>query len=582
MHRDYSGQLLDRTLLRLLPDVFFHAVWIHFVEAEAPLLPRQIQSLLDASAELLSAGNSVEACQTLFMCAFQQFHAGDDSSASNNMQRILVLAEQHGLLQVACWATWGAAAVCVRRGWFQQAAEHLEHLQFLLGQQQDWVLSDVIDIIRRALLSQAEAELTAEQPQASDAILSSAFDQMLHWGMPRAKRDIAFADEIGEHTDRSMQSPTRSASFNSRSLWQVIKRVIKGELRLKWVDSNGSALQLHGEEHSTLIARSPFTLQMPPVLPSVLQPDQKPEPDQSLTLRHAQLSAPYELPAPEQPTEPYRLDQPAAIDQPLASDQPGSAELAAPPSIMGYLMGTFSFVVNAATVMSWPTGKGRAVFKYMLAHHNQPIPRDMLMDTFWPQAEPESARNSLNVALHGLRQALKTVTDMPVILFEEGAYCISSEFHVWVDVDEFDRHVQAGRRLDANGQVTKAAAEYEAAIELYRGDFLSGDLYEEWPTLTRERLRVAYLEVLDHLSQIYFDQSQYADCITLCQRTLVQDACREDVHCLLMRCYSRQGLRHLALRQYQTCVEALRAELDVDPVPTTTQVYEKIRRRERV
>jgi DNA-binding SARP family transcriptional activator len=186
------------------------------------------------------------------------------------------------------------------------------------------------------------------------------------------------------------------------------------------------------------------------------------------------------------------------------------------------------------------------------------------------------------VALHGLRQALKTVTDMSIILFEEGAYCINPELHVWVDVDEFDRHVQAGRRLEAKEQLARAAAEYEAAIELYQGDFLAGDPYEEWPVLPRERLRVAYLDVLDRLSQIYFNRDQYPNCIALCQLALTRDACREDIHCLLMRCYSRQGQRRLVLRQYQACVEALRTELDVAPAPTTTQLYERIRRRERV
>ena len=135
--------------------------------------------------------------------------------------------------------------------------------------------------------------------------------------------------------------------------------------------------------------------------------------------------------------------------------------------------------------------------KYLLAHHHQLIPRDILMDAFWPQAEPEAARNSLNVALYGLRHALKTVTDQPVVLFNEGAYCFSPEFEVWIDVDEFDRHVQAGHRLEAKECLTQAITEYEAAVELYQGDFLAGDLYEEWPVLTRERLRVDYLEILD-------------------------------------------------------------------------------------
>ena len=49
-----------------------------------------------------------------------------------------------------------------------------------------------------------------------------------------------------------------------------------------------------------------------------------------------------------------------------------------------------------------------------------------------------------------------------------------------------------------------------------------------------------------------------------------------------MRCYSRQGQRPLALRQFQICAEALRTELDVEPSPATAELYERIRRRESV
>jgi DNA-binding SARP family transcriptional activator len=41
-----------------------------------------------------------------------------------------------------------------------------------------------------------------------------------------------------------------------------------------------------------------------------------------------------------------------------------------------------------------------------------------------------------------------------------------------------------------------------------------------------------------------------------------------------MRVFARRGERTLALRQYHRCVEALRSELDVEPLPDTTMLYE--------
>jgi DNA-binding SARP family transcriptional activator len=96
--------------------------------------------------------------------------------------------------------------------------------------------------------------------------------------------------------------------------------------------------------------------------------------------------------------------------------------------------------------------------------------------------------------------------------------------------------------------------------------------------LEREHLRVTYLDTLDRLSQIYFDEERYSACIYVCRLLLDRDRCREDAHCLLMRCYSRQGQYHLALRQYQNCVEALQVELAVVPAQETKQLYEQIRR----
>jgi DNA-binding SARP family transcriptional activator len=252
------------------------------------------------------------------------------------------------------------------------------------------------------------------------------------------------------------------------------------------------------------------------------------------------------------------------------------------PTLTVHMLGPFRAALNDRSIESWPSGRGRAVFKYLLAHRDRTLPRDVLMDAFWPDAGPEAARNSLNVALHGLRQALRAADDVPVVIFQDGAYRLHPDLHLWLDSDEFERRVAAGRRFEATGQIAAAAAEYEVATGLYQGDFMADDPYDEWPVITRERLRIAYLDTLDRLSQIYFSQGQYGSCANLCQLMLTQDNCREDSHCRLMRCYSRQGQYHLALRQYQICVKALRDELDVDPSPNTTQLYERIRRRERV
>jgi DNA-binding SARP family transcriptional activator len=45
---------------------------------------------------------------------------------------------------------------------------------------------------------------------------------------------------------------------------------------------------------------------------------------------------------------------------------------------------------------------------------------------------------------------------------------------------------------------------------------------------------------------------------------------------LMMAAYARQGNRPQALRVYQRCVDVLRDELDVAPLPETNNLHERI------
>ncbi|HEV8649903.1 MAG TPA: BTAD domain-containing putative transcriptional regulator [Actinomycetes bacterium] len=249
------------------------------------------------------------------------------------------------------------------------------------------------------------------------------------------------------------------------------------------------------------------------------------------------------------------------------------------PTLTVHLLGPLRVTLNQVPVTSWPSGRGRALLKYLLTHRAPWPAREVLMEVFWPDSTPEAARNSLNVAVHGLRRALRAAADAPVVVLEGGAYRLHADVGLWLDIDEFERHVASGRQLEETGELTGAIAEYELAASVYQGDFLADDPYEEWSVLSRERLRLEYLDTLDRLSQLYFGQGSYASCAALCRRIIERDSCREDAHRRLMRCYSRQGQPHLALRQYQACAEALRGELGVEPDPATVALNEQIRLR---
>jgi two-component SAPR family response regulator len=130
--------------------------------------------------------------------------------------------------------------------------------------------------------------------------------------------------------------------------------------------------------------------------------------------------------------------------------------------------------------------------------------------------------------------------------------------------------------LEAAGRLEEAMAEYGVAEGLYQGDFLEEDLYEDWPRVQREHMRNTYLDIVDRLSEYYEGRGEYTTAVALCQKVLAQDNCSEEAHHRLMLCYMAQGQRHLAVRQYQACVEALKQELNLTPSEETVTLYRHI------
>lgn len=305
-----------------------------------------------------------------------------------------------------------------------------------------------------------------------------------------------------------------------------------------------------------------------------------------VALSRAEHEALSQLAAAARAPEPPVRD-PAADPAPAAADRASATAVAlgvvqAAPELAVHLLGSLHAAVDDVAVEDWPSARCRSLFGYLLTHREPWPQREVLMEVFWPESAPEASRNSLNVAIHALRRTLRTMTNIPVIVYAGGAYRISRELRLWLDVDEFGRCVESGRRLEDAGEIDQATRDYEFAGGLYRGDFLADDPYEDWAALTRERLRLAHLDALGRLSNLYFNAGHYTACASLCQRIIERDPCREDAHRRLMRCYSRQGQAHLALMQYRTCARTLAEELGVETDPSTAELHEHIRRHERV
>ncbi|TQS47075.1 BTAD domain-containing putative transcriptional regulator [Cryptosporangium phraense] len=266
---------------------------------------------------------------------------------------------------------------------------------------------------------------------------------------------------------------------------------------------------------------------------------------------------------------PVRTPAPPADAPPRPARPPGQV-------VQARLFGGFELRVDGV-VVDFAGRRGVSVLRFLLARPQHSCPRDQLLEEFWPDVDQQTSRNRLQVAISGLRTALRGTADGPVLEFAAGMYRIAPSIRLSTDVDEFEAALGAAHRAEQRGQAQTALAAYHEAIDLYRGDFAADVPYESWTLLPRESLRLRYLDALDRTSDLALRAGRVDDCIVLAHRVLDVDPCREETHRLLMRCYARQGRTHQALRQYELCRRLLAATLSVPPMPETTALYDSIR-----
>ena len=222
------------------------------------------------------------------------------------------------------------------------------------------------------------------------------------------------------------------------------------------------------------------------------------------------------------------------------------------------------------------TPKARAVLKIIALRHGHVIPSEELIERLWPERDPKKALANLRVLVSQIRSALG---DARLIAGGRSGYRFLDD-EAWFDVDEFERLADAGRAALLDGRTEVATAHLEQALSLYGGDLVEADAYEEWAVGPRGRLRERHLAAREDQADALTIGGRARDAISLLERVLEGDRCREGAYRRLMLAHYLAGEQGGALRAYERCRSVLEDELGVDPLPETMALHERILRRE--
>jgi DNA-binding SARP family transcriptional activator len=244
------------------------------------------------------------------------------------------------------------------------------------------------------------------------------------------------------------------------------------------------------------------------------------------------------------------------------------------PTLHVRLLAGLQLLLGGVPVTTLPHGRSRLLLKLLLLKHHRPLGRSRLCQLLFPEHDPASARNQLNVTVHRLRRSLDGVL---ALRHAGDAYQLAIDRPFWLDVEQFELHAELGHAADMQGDAGQAITHYDLAAEIYRAD-LDDTCEHGEPALASDcqALRARLNQVLERLATLREIDGDLHGSLRAGQRHLSLDECNEAAHRRLMRCYAGLGQIQLAERQYRACIATIRAELNLSPAEETTAEYRRV------
>ncbi|MDB5059380.1 MAG: transcriptional activator domain protein [Chloroflexi bacterium] len=214
----------------------------------------------------------------------------------------------------------------------------------------------------------------------------------------------------------------------------------------------------------------------------------------------------------------------------------------------------------------WARRSGTVLFKCLLCAPGHRMHQEQLIDVLWPNASSAVGAGNLRVAVHWLRKLVDGDGKTHIRLIDHWLM-LAPSLHgdspvEWLDADAFVEH--ANRALAGDD-----LASCRAALDLYGGEYLPDDRYEEWAMSRREELRQLRLAVLLHAADLCARAGASQEASRHLHALLAADSCHEVAARALMHLHTDSGRRAEAIRVYRRLARDLKAELDLLPEPET-------------
>ena len=235
---------------------------------------------------------------------------------------------------------------------------------------------------------------------------------------------------------------------------------------------------------------------------------------------------------------------------------------AGPPPVEIRLLGGFGMSVHGRALdVASVKPRPRAILRFLALNSGQPVHREVLEATFWPEAEPDTAARNVHVALSGLRRLLcpTGAAECQVLVREGEAYRLVLPPGSRVDLLDVERALAEARAAGAAGDHASAARRWREAVRLGSMELLPEEGPADWLVYRREQLRVELAAAAREFAESVVGSDPGAAAET-CATGLRVDPTNDSLWRLLIAARERSGdpaAAEVARKAYRRMLEQL-------------------------
>ena len=222
------------------------------------------------------------------------------------------------------------------------------------------------------------------------------------------------------------------------------------------------------------------------------------------------------------------------------------------------------------SLIKWRTAKVEELFAFLLYHCEIIVPKGKIIDSLWPESEPEIADTNLHTSVYKMKKIIKENGLDISVKFINGGYVMQLGPDVNYDVISFNGFVAKDTTLTQD-----SVSEFEKMAELYQGGYLGSKGYL-WSMAERARLERYYAELAKQLARYYVGLAQFVKAEQILLRSIGYQPYDEDAYEQLLKVCSLHGDRHAIIKYYEGIQDTLQRELGIEPRPSLKRLYESI------